>query len=140
MKATNTGRICPRCRGERELMTEVLDYYTHYERCDRCGGTGRIAPEQEARDLDPTTGPWLVDSIDAVGDNWLIADLGLSPDDDVTYIVTTDGVPVSEFTGDARTDGEWIVWCRNHWDTILQGLDALAAREAQVALDAWNRS
>jgi hypothetical protein len=103
----------------------------------------------EAIDLNPETGPWKTQEAPGEydGEDWLLASLGCNYGGKGVH-VTTDRVHASETCGSSPEDlAQWIVWCRNHWRSILEALDANGSVagtdeekiEARIKLESWNR-
>jgi hypothetical protein len=91
--------------------------------CPECVAWRQVAHTHEPKH---TPGPWIVDTIQNVGRNWLIADCGSERADNQHYIVTTDHVHASEIIhGGALNDA-----C-----LIAAAPDLLAALKAM--LDDW---
>lgn len=66
-----------------------------------------------------TTGPW---QAGADLDEWLVAQLGASSDDDSNWFLTTRGVNASRLRGDAKTDAEGLAYLRNILPRLLNEL------------------
>jgi hypothetical protein len=69
-------------------------------------------------------GPFIVDSAENIGDNWIVAYFGT---DDDRYegrhnvIVTTDHVHASELRSDgAGADADFVAWVMTHRDEVLR--------------------
>lgn len=88
--------------------------------------------EISARLTNASTRPWKVEA-GFSGNDWLIASLGNSGEDGENYHIVTDHVHASEFEGDAKTDAEFIVWCRNDMAKIGRAYVALRS----VAVDLY---
>ena len=74
-----------------------------------------------------STGPWIADTKEAAGKNWLLGcviDCGLSSNDS-SYIVTTHNVRASELEGDPESDALFIAFARNAWPEIIEHLHRL---------------
>lgn len=97
----------------------------------------RLAEVKEAREK-ATPGPWKVEANSTKqisGDNWPVAcGFGQSEIDSLFYAVTTDKVPASEVTGDAKTDAEFVILSRNFaFEEIVERMARVCA-----AADEWS--
>jgi hypothetical protein len=84
------------------LITNITDQATAEAFARGCGwqlsDAGWLCPACIGCESQPkhTPGPWLVDTMQNAGRNWLIADCGVERKDNQHYIVTTDHVHASE--------------------------------------------
>lgn len=72
----------------------------------------RLLAEAEVLLPEISSGPWMADTKENAGKNWLLASFGRSMKDD-DWILTTDHVHASEVTGDAEADAKFCALSRN---------------------------
>lgn len=78
-----------------------------------------------------STGPWMADTKDNVGKNWMLASFGQARDN-AEWILTTDHVHASELDGDAEADAKFCALARNLLPLLIQELTRLREKaEAQ---------
>lgn len=64
-----------------------------------------------------SSGPFKADTMEYVGENWLIATFG-DDREGVGHILTTDRVHASEATSNPEADAAFFALVRNHWPEI----------------------
>lgn len=93
-----------------------------------------ILERLKALDAKASNAPWIADTKARIGENWLVGSVIFcgsdSPDDHTPYsdwIVTTDGVRASQFTGDgAKADAELIALSRTHLGKLIEAAELLS--------------
>lgn len=82
-----------------------------------------------------STPPWMADTVDNIGANWLIASLGNSQLDGLDHIVTTGHVHTSEFDGDPKHDSDFIVMARTALPILIRGYRKQLKRRREELAD-----
>ena len=94
----------------------------------------------EARANKASNAPWIVESGEYSGANWMIGAvsvfLGGSAWDDKSYYVTTKSVHASVLEGDAKTDAEFIAHAREDVPALIAEVRALRAKLEAVPIEA----
>ena len=87
----------------------------------------------EARANKASNAPWIVESGEYSGQNWLIGAvsvfLGGSSWDDKSYYVTTKSVHASELEGDAKIDAEFIAHAREDVPALVAEVRRLQSQQ-----------